>query len=835
MKHFLPFLFLGLSGLQVTAEVVAKLPHSKPATSVDTVKVSAAELTGSFPLRRPFATDSVNLSDRPFDPAEVLENNALIAKQRGQKSLRHLTTGSAIDSNAVSVVRFTVDAARWRTARLQTPHLKRYDTYLNGVKVTDGNLHFLPGRSEVTLMVYTDKAARDTFNVALIGDSLSVLRVNETSKRKFAFDDMLHGKRYYNVAISPSGRYVLTHYTDTRRDGATTYSSVLTDLKDGRTLLRTADYFHGSWMPKTDRLYFKRSTDAGKDLVVLDPATMNEQTIAHRVPDGGLTLSPTGQFAIVTANESGPSTQGPLKQLFAPDDRQPGWRDRSALYLVDFASGFSQRLTFGRESVHLNDISPDGKRLLLSRNHHDLTQHPFDHTDIYEMHLDNGRVDTLLTNQPWLDEGVYSPDGKQLLFKGSASAFGGIGSALPKGEVAQSFDKRLYLYDPSTKVATALLKDFAPSVGEYEWNAGDGKIYMRCTDGYDETLWRLDPRTGKRFRFELPTTVVQRFTLSEGRVPRVVFFGQTGTTSRNAYVADLTSSRPKCSPFGEVSFAKAFGDVKVASCTPWSYRRSDRDTVPGFYFLPADFDATKKYPMLVYYYGGCVPTTRELEFHYPLSVLANMGYVVLAVEPSGAIGYGEEFAARHINTWGKRSADDIIEATKAFMDAHPYVDRKKVGCMGASYGGFMTEYLQTRTDLFAAAISHAGISNIASYWGGGYWGHTYGETAQYGSYPWNNPELYVKQSALFNADKIHTPLLLLHGTADTNVPTNESQQLFTALRILGRPVSYIQIEGANHVVTDYGQRVKWQQTIMAWFAKYLQGDAAWWKGLGFKD
>lgn len=93
----------------------------------------------------------------------------------------------------------------------------------------------------------------------------------------------------------------------------------------------------------------------------------------------------------------------------------------------------------------------------------------------------------------------------------------------------------------------------------------------------------------------------------------------------------------------------------------------------------------------------------------------------------------------------------------------------------------------------------------------------------------------MKQSALFNADKIHTPLLLLHGTADTNVPTNESQQLFTALRILGRPVSYIQIEGANHVVTDYGQRVKWQQTIMAWFAKYLQGDAAWWKGLGFKD
>ena len=67
----------------------------------------------------------------------------------------------------------------------------------------------------------------------------------------------LHGKRYYNADISPTGRYVLTHYIETRRDGASTYSSVLTDLKDGRTLLRTAEYLHGSWMPKTDRLYFK--------------------------------------------------------------------------------------------------------------------------------------------------------------------------------------------------------------------------------------------------------------------------------------------------------------------------------------------------------------------------------------------------------------------------------------------------------------------------------------------------------------------------------------------------------------------------------------------------
>ena len=203
------------------------------------------------------------------------------------------------------------------------------------------------------------------------------------------------------------------------------------------------------------------------------------------------------------------------------------------------------------------------------------------------------------------------------------------------------------------------------------------------------------------------------------------------------------------------------------------------------------------------------------------------------LNPSGTTAYGQEFAARHVNTWGKESGDDIIEGVKAFCKAHDFVDSKRIGCIGASYGGFMTEYLQTRTDIFAAAIAHAGISNIASYWGGGYWGYSYGETAQYGSFPWNNPELYVKQSPLFNADKIHTPLLLLHGTADTNVPTNESQQLYTALKILGREVAYVQVEGENHVITDYHKRLAWLNVIYAWFAKYLQNDATWWNDLGF--
>ena len=255
------------------------------------------------------------------------------------------------------------------------------------------------------------------------------------------------------------------------------------------------------------------------------------------------------------------------------------------------------------------------------------------------------------------------------------------------------------------------------------------------------------------------------------------------------------------------------------------------DTICGRYYLPPHFDPNKKYPMIVNYYGGCSPTSRNFASRYPHHAYAALGYVVYVVEPSGATGFGQEFSARHVNTFGDYVADDIIEGTRKFVEAHSFVNGKKIGCIGASYGGFMTQYLQTKTDLFAAAISHAGISDHTSYWGEGYWGYSYSEVSAANSYPWKNPELFVDHSPLFNADKIHTPLLFLHGAVDTNVPVGESIQMFTALKLLGRETALVVVDGQDHHIKDYQKRIQWQNTIFAWFAKWLQDDPTWWNTL----
>ena len=272
-----------------------------------------------------------------------------------------------------------------------------------------------------------------------------------------------------------------------------------------------------------------------------------------------------------------------------------------------------------------------------------------------------------------------------------------------------------------------------------------------------------------------------------------------------------------------------FGQVK-----DWDYVYKKGTTIDGRYYLPADFDPNKKYPMIVYYSGGTSPVERTFGGRWPFNLYAANGYVVYVMQPSGSTGFGQEFSARHQNNWCKTTADEIIACTKAFLKAHPFVDPKRVGCMGASYGGFTTMYLQTRTDIFACAISHAGISSISSYWGEGYWGYSYSTNASGHSFPWNRKDIYVDQSPLFNADKVNTPILLLHGTADVNVPTGESIQFYTALKLLGKDAELVLIKNADHAVVDYNQRVIWGNTIMAYFAKYLKGEPAWWENM-YKD
>ena len=321
--------------------------------------------------------------------------------------------------------------------------------------------------------------------------------------------------------------------------------------------------------------------------------------------------------------------------------------------------------------------------------------------------------------------------------------------------------------------------------------------------------------------------VIRTFDLANN-AEWAAYTGVSVANSNRAYVVNLKNQKSTLisDPFNE-----RLSQLTLAEVKDWNFKSSFGDEIEGRYYLPPNFDPNKKYPLIVYYYAGTSPTQRGFESTYPLQVYAAQDYIVYTLQPSGTTGYGQEFSARHVNAWGIQTAEEIIEGTKAFAATHSFVDANHIGCIGASYGGFMTQYLQTQTHIFAAAVSHAGISNITSYWGVGYWGYAYSSGASAGSYPWNNPDLYINQSPLFQADKINTPLLLLHGTVDTNVPIGESYQMYTALKLLGKEVEFIQVEGENHAIYDYQKRIGWNHSIYAFFAKWLKEDSRWWDAL----
>jgi dipeptidyl aminopeptidase/acylaminoacyl peptidase len=402
-------------------------------------------------------------------------------------------------------------------------------------------------------------------------------------------------------------------------------------------------------------------------------------------------------------------------------------------------------------------------------------------------------------------------------------------------------ENELFLYDLATKQVTPLTKDFDPSIdGSPDWSWADGKVYFRAECRDYVYLYQLDPKTGKIQQLPVSGDDVYRFDMA-ARAPVLAYLSYNTLEPASAYVMDFSGKSGKS---GLILFdgKAALGDAEVGTCEDWNFKNSNGDTVYGRLYLPKDFDASKKYPMIVYYYGGCSPVSRYFESPYAPQYWNSLGYVAYILQPSGATGFGQEWASRHVNTAGGvpdkngivpggTPAGDIIEGVKKICEEHPFINKDKIGCMGASYGGFMTQYLQTVTDIFAAAVSHAGITNHTSYWGEGYWGYNYSEVSMANSYPWSHRQLYVDQSPLFNADKIHTPLLLLHGNADTNVPLIESLQMFTALKLLGREVALVEVTGENHHIQEYTKKEKWLATQMAWFQKWLKDDPSWWDAL----
>ncbi len=659
------------------------------------------------------------------------------------------------------------------------------------------------------------------------------LLVSLASERRTGMEDVLNLVNINDVFLSPDGRRVAVSLSQLARGaGASSRWLEVLDTENGARVFTSqglGPVGNFQWLGNSRRFSFSREEKELSQLCLYDLDDHSCLTLLDGVKNlSAYWWADDGSFLVYASGEEADKDK-PYRYVKNLDDRSRSPEQRQALTLfVPGASagspGTLQPLTTAADNFSQVRISPDRRTLLLAAYSEDAKVRPYHRNTLVLYSLADGRREKVL-DDPWIGDFAWSPDSKKLLLLGGASAFSGLGSTLPAGVIPNDFDVQAYVFDLKTRKAEALTRNFAPSVDSAFWHPG-GSVFLKVTDNDYTRLYRCSPGDRKFSRLETIPDAVE--SVSWSRAGRAAYSGSGLGKPQGLYVLSLAGGGSRLLK----DYNKAwFSRVRFGKNENWSFKTGQGRTIGGYLCYPPDFDPARLYPCIVNYYGGTTPIGRNFGGRYPKDWYAANGYIVCVVQPSGAIGYGQEFSSAHVNDWGEITSAEIIRGVEELLRTHPFIDNRRVGAIGASYGGFMTEVLAAKTELFAAFISHAGISSLASYWGVGDWGYDYSAVAAANSFPWNRKDIYVGHSPLFMAERITKPLLLLHGEDDNNVPPGESYQMFAALKLQGKPVALVTFPGQQHFILSPPQRIRWLQTIMAWFDRWLKGQGEWWNEL----
>lgn len=699
---------------------------------------------------------------------------------------------------------------------------------------TSGEISLEPGRHRLLIRSVFDPTGKDDwlFSATLTpkaGYEAAKIAVTQSPTRRLAVDDLLDASAISGVALSATGSFVAVSMR--RPEVPADFSKRHLEIRDTATLeiVSTSesltDLSGFTWLPSGDRYSYVTRDGEKATLWVRSAEGGPAQAVLRDVEKlGDYAWLPDGENVIYTRSlEEKPDDRG-VKRMRGLTDRWAGQRDIGHLYLATAKPPYAARQIVGGElTAALADVRMDGRAILFTRIRNEILERPYSETELYELDLLTLASTKLLTARG-LNSAQYSSDGRILLL-GATSLDPG---SLAAGSITNDYDAKAFVFDPSTRAIEPLIKDSVPSIEQLVVSPDRKTLYLRSERGLGVEVVEVDLATRIARTIALPFQVASGLAVSKAGNQLAAFGSTAGQPPRLAVLdpRDRTAAARTVVPESD-----RFATIRFGKTTRFDVELEPGRVIEGFVHEPVDFDPAQKYPAIVFYYGGVNPVAMEFGGRYPRDLWAAHGYVSYVLTPSGATGRGPEFAGKHVNDWGTRTGEEILACLERFLRDHPYVDEKRLGCIGASYGGFMTMSLLTKTARFKAAVAHAGISSISSYWGEGNWGFQYSAVASADSFPWNAREVYVDKSPLFHADKITTSLLLTHGEVDSNVPIGESEQMYTALKLLGKDVEFLKFAKQDHHILTYPVRKLWMKSILAWFDWKLKDQPAWWNEL----
>ena len=657
--------------------------------AMEDVKVTQFQHAGPFTVNKPILADSLNVNGKPFEAKNLLKATLPFEQTLANATVLDADTAGAITfaapqkGYALHLFSFFLNSDRYVKGTLDISGPGAFEVFVNDKPVgASSELVMEPRRYQVVVKYLT--AETDTCPPSLKATFKSEAEAKVVAslnpEKRYTLLNILEGKDFQGVSVSPNGKYALVKYVNRFPEGKSESYGQLMDAATGRVLLQDGSFLTtAKWMPKSNRLYYTRTGLDGTELVTVDPATYQQTVLVPNLPKGRFVFTPDESTLLYTVEEEGPKEGTELIRVLEPADRIPDFRDRSFIWRYDLKTGLYEQLTFGHTDTYINDISADSRYLLFSTSDRVYTSLPHSRNSLYKLDLQTMAIDTIWEKAPYVNQAAFSPDGKQLLVAGAGDAFDGIGQNIKQGQISNSYDGQLFLYDLASRKASPLTKDFNPNVIDAVWNRFNGQIYILCEDEDYQRIYTCDPANGKIKQVAASEDIIMSYALADN-APVLFYYGQSASNANRLYAYDLKGGKNRL--VYDLSQDK-LKDIALGEVHDWNFKSDDGTTIQGRYYLPPHFDPNKKYPMIVYYYGGTSPTNRALEMRYSMHMYAALGYVVYTLNPSGTTGFGQEFAARHVNAWGLKTADEIIQGTKLFCKEHSFVNEKKIE--GISY------------------------------------------------------------------------------------------------------------------------------------------------------
>jgi dipeptidyl aminopeptidase/acylaminoacyl peptidase len=472
-------------------------------------------------------------------------------------------------------------------------------------------------------------------------------------------------------------------------------------------------------------------------------------------------------------------------------------------------------------------FSPDGQEICYTSNH-DKVEATSTNNDLWIVPVNGGPAKNITADNPASDSTpLYSPDGKYIAYRAQQRP----------GYESDRF--RLMLYDRKSGEKKNLTENFDRWVGTMAWapnskdiyfsaeNSGDAPIFHTAVDSHtwpikfaagfnDDLAVSQDGKTllFSRMFLRAPTEIYRVATdfspckveISEKPQPPYDFYlpCEISESERISHLNDAVLSQVAMSPLESFWFQGANGDK-----------------VQGFLVKPPNFDAAKKYPVKFLIHGGPQGAWGDdWSYRWNPELFAASGYVVIMINFHGSTGYGQKFIDAINGDWGGAPFEDVMKGLDYAEKTYPFIDKDRECALGASYGGYMANWILGHTDRFKCIVSHDGMFNTESAWGTTeeLWFNEW----EFKGTPWTNRELYRKWSPHLSATSFKTPTLVVHGQLDYRLDVSEGLQLFTTLQRLGVPSKMLYFPDEGHWVLKPQNSQLWNKTVNEWVDRWTK-------------